>query len=82
MQYQDEANQWVCTSPVVLTRPQLLAVARQTWASRRDLPGTMPPGERRDRVVRALEALQGGRVVQAVDGNKETALYTEPNRRG
>jgi hypothetical protein len=79
MMYNDTTGAWVCQTPRMLDPLQLRRVVNFTLSARSKMAVSMPRGERRERVEKAIEALRGGRVEQAIlnDGRSETTLYAK-----
>jgi hypothetical protein len=79
MMYNDLRGVWICQTPRMLEPIQLKRVCQFTLNARGKMAASMPPGDRKDRVVTAIENLRAGKVEQAIlnEGRNETTLYSK-----
>jgi hypothetical protein len=79
MIYNDLRDMWICHTDRILSAVQMQGVVNYTLKARGKMASTMPVGDRKERVIRAIESLRKGRVEQAVvnDGRTETTLYSK-----
>ena len=75
--YAPERDEWVFEAPLALTDAQVSACAHNAARIMADRARGMRPGDRRDLVVKAHEALRAGRVRQGFIGRKgDVVLYS------
>lgn len=79
----DSTNGWVLDVPTAITNEQLHRVAR--WAAPRQIERwrSLPPGDRKDELARAIELLKQGKIAQRLidddgDGIMIPFASTEP----
>lgn len=77
MLYNEVGDKWICHTPQLLDTVQLGRVCHYTLTARGKMANTMPPGDRKERVIKAIAALRSGRIEQAIlnNGRSETTLY-------